>query len=200
MRKATRHALIFSLLLNFLSACGPLFPPEVGRKQYYVIADSGNTPEIAPREDQLLVREAVGNAFIDSYRIIFGADAASRGFYQFAQWVEPPPKRITFLLLERLDRSGVFKSVSRVGSSVLGNRQVNIEVLEFFHDISSRPGEVVVHFRVELVDANSRALLAKEDFKQSIKLKKFNARGAVDAFSEAVNLMLDDIVVWLANQ
>lgn len=200
MRKYLSYVLSISTLLMGASSCGPIFSPETGQKQFFVIADNGEVPKVEKKSHQLLVREAVGNAFIDSNRIIFGRDAASRGFYQFAQWVEPPPKRITFLLIERLERSGLFDSVSRVGSSVLGNRQVNLEVLEFHHDISSRPGEVVVHFRVELVDANSRELIAKQDFEARSEVRKFNARGAVNAFSRVVNRSLDEIVSWLALQ
>jgi cholesterol transport system auxiliary component len=177
-----------------------LIPKESGQKQYFILSDNQEAT-LGPRyviPKSLLVREATSNAFIESYRIIFGQDASSRGFYQFAQWVEPPPKRVTFLLIERLEREGLFESVSRMGKTVLGDLQLNLEVLEFYHDISSTPGQVKVRFKVELIDANNRSLIAKGDFKTSVDVQEFSARGAVSAFSKAVNPLLGEIVVWLA--
>lgn len=191
--------LVFALILLFPVSCGPLFaPPSASEKELFVIPDDGSLPTIPELriEHRLLVRDTQANSFINSRKIIFSRSEATRGYYQFAQWVEPPPRRLTLLLLERLERTEVFSSVSALGTSTLGELQLNTEITEFYHDVSEAPGEVHLRLRVELVDLIDRSIIADNVFKRSVPAATYNVEGAVEGFTRAVNSILNDVVLW----
>ena len=181
-------------------SCSPFFGAKRGDESFYVLADNGKmTAEPLPQHNtRLLVADAKANAFINSQKIIFSEGRYTRGYYQLARWVESPADRFTLLLIERLNRAKSFSTVSRLGSSGLGDVQLNTEIIDFFHDTEDMPGKTVVRVNAELVDLTRRTSLGTQSFEQQVPVKEYSAEGAVKAFTQAVNKILDDIVVWTA--
>ncbi len=196
-------AMGLSLALS-LASCGPLFVPSSGGEvTQYVLDDRSNEQanEQAKLEKQrldtrLLLRDIRANSFIASHKIVFSENEATRGYYQYARWVEPPHQRIGTLLRERFERADVFASVADLGSSTLGDMQLNIELSEFRHDISESPGDTHVEIRVELIDLKKREILCQSRVRKSIASESYSAAGAVEAFSQGVNRLLDGLVLW----
>ncbi|MCB0322610.1 MAG: membrane integrity-associated transporter subunit PqiC [Bdellovibrionales bacterium] len=191
-----------SVLLVLVSAlgCGPLFAPASGEKKaLYVISDDGSLPEQSAESTdfRLLIRAMQANNFINSHKIIFSRESATRGYYQLAQWVEPPTKRLTLLLLERFERSGSFASVSGIASSALGDLQLNTELTEFYHDVSESPGTVHLRLRAEVVDLAERRVVGERVFSKSLPAADYSAEGAVASFTAGSNALLNDVVTWV---
>ncbi len=182
------------------TACGPLLLPKSGGEVTRYVIDERFSENMAdsrqPLGLRLLIRDVRANSFISSQKIVFSENNATRGYYQFARWVEPPNQRIAALLQERFERAGLFESVSRLGSSTIGDVQLNVELAEFRHDISSSPGEVKIEFLVELIDLKKHEILCQNRVAQSIDSETYSAAGAVEAFSKGVNTMIDGLVIW----
>ena len=147
----------------------------------------------------LAVRDARANPLINSHKILFSSDGVEQGFYQYASWAEPPPKRFTALLISALESSALFDSVTHIANSTLNTFQLNTEILELYHDTMSQPGVTKVKVRIELVETVSRRLAAQKVFSVEKKLDSFDARGAVDATGAAVQQVINDIVLWCAS-
>jgi len=188
----------FWLTMLFTVSCGPLFPSGGGEKDYFVLIDDESAPKPLSRrwKYRILVRDAKGNRFISSHKIVFSDDPAKRGYYQLAQWVEPPTKQFTSLLLERLERAKLFLTASRLASSALADLQLNSEIEEFYHDTSERPGKVRVRVSAELIDLKKRLPLDKKEFSRILEVSDYSAEGAVTGFSEAINQILNELVEW----
>ena len=186
-------------LVFFLPACGPLISNSGVDKAFYVITDDGSVPEdkISQKTIRIIVRDTRGNRFINSHKIVFSEEPSQRGYYQLAQWVDPPTKQLSLMLLERIERSDIAESVTRTGSASVGDMQLNSELLEFYHDIRESPGVVQVRLRAELIDIRNRRILAKKDFVVVEDAESYNAEGAVTAFTLAVNKLLNQLVIWL---
>lgn len=189
---------LWVLILSCSAACGPLLLPKSGGEvTRYVIDERFEEREKQESLDlRLLVRDVRANSFIASQKIVFSENNATRGYYQYARWVEPPNQRIASLLQERFERVGAFASVSRLGSSTIGDVQLNVELAEFRHDISTSPGEVKIEFLVELIDLKKHQILCQTRVARSVDSESYNAAGAVEAFSKGVNAMIDDLVSW----
>jgi len=167
---------------------------------YYVLNDPVSATDPAPlRADAktLLVLDTTTGSFYDTDQLVFSRSAGTRGQYQFARWTERPGKRFADLMRTRLDRQGAW-NVSAAGGYVRGDMLLDTELVEFYHDATSEPGQVRLVLRAELVDLKQRTLLGRRVFEQQVPLKSYDAAGAAQASNLAVSRALDDLTAWLS--
>jgi cholesterol transport system auxiliary component len=144
------------------------------------------------------VLDTSATSFYDTDQLIFSRSADTRGQYQFARWTERPGKRFADLMRARLDRQGIWH-VSAGGGYVRSDLLLDTELVEFYHDATSDPGQMRLVLRAELVDMKQRKLLGRRVFEQQVPLASYDAAGAAQASSQAVGRVLDDLSVWLAS-
>jgi cholesterol transport system auxiliary component len=174
--------------------------PNMPAVVYYVLQDLGPaTPAApaAPAAPTLLVLDTTTGGFYDTDQLIFSSSPGTRGQYQFARWTERPGKRFADLMRGRLDRQGIWH-VSAAGGYVQGDELLDTELIEFYHDAVSEPGQVRLVLRAELVDLKRRKLLGRKVFEQEVPLATFDAAGAAQASNVAVSRTLDELAAWLA--
>jgi cholesterol transport system auxiliary component len=172
-------------------------PPVV----FYVLNDPAPPVVAVPvRADAptLLVLDTATGSFYDTEQLIFSNGPGTRGQYQFARWTERPGKRFAELMRVRLDRQGAWH-VSAAGGYVRGDLLLDTELIEFYHDAVSQPGQVRLVLRAELVDLKQRKLLGRRIFEQQVPLATYDAAGAAKASSQAVSQALDELTAWLAS-
>lgn len=145
----------------------------------------------------LLVLDTTTGSFYDTEQLVFSRSAGTRGQYQFARWTERPGKRFADLMRARLDRQGAW-NVSAAGGYVRGDMLLDTELVEFYHDAASEPGQMRLVLRAELVDLKHRTLLERRVFEQQIPLATYDAAGAAKASNQVVGRVLDDLTTWLA--
>ena len=197
-----KKVLAFAALTLGLSGCVNFGEqPDAPAMVYYVLnAPMPATPAKPVRAGapSLLVLDTTTGGFYDTDQLIFSRNAGTRGQYQFARWTERPGKRFADLMRARLDHQGAWH-VSTAGGYVRGDVLLDTELVEFYHDATSEPGQVRLELRAELVDLKQRRLLGRRVFEQQVPLATFDAAGAARASNEAVGRALDDLVTWLAN-
>jgi len=146
----------------------------------------------------LLVLDTTTGSFYDNEQFVFSRSGNTRAQYQFARWTERPGKRFTDLMRTRLERQGAWQ-VSAAGGYVRGDVLLDTELVEFYHDAASEPGQVRLVLRAELVDLKQRKLLGRKVFEQHAALTRYDAAGAAQASSLAVSHVLDELTAWLAS-
>ena len=146
----------------------------------------------------LLVLDTTTGGFYDTDQLIFSRSASTRGQYQFARWTERPGKRFADLMRARLDRLGTYH-VATPGGYVRGDVLLDTELVEFYHDATSEPGQVRLVLRADLVDLKQRTLLGRRVFEQQVPLATYDAAGAAQASNLAVSHALDELTAWLAS-
>jgi len=168
---------------------------------YYVLNDPAPPTVAMPVRagaPTLLVLDTATGSFYDTEQLIFSHNPGTRGQYQFARWTERPGKRFAELMRVRLDRQGAWH-VSAAGGYVRGDMLLDTELIEFYHDAISQPGQVRLVLRAELVDLKQRKLLGRRIFEQQVALATYDAAGAAQASSQAVSQALDELTAWLAS-
>jgi cholesterol transport system auxiliary component len=146
----------------------------------------------------LLVLDTVSGSFYDTDQLVFSRSAGTRAQYRFARWTERPGKRFAELMRNRLDLQGAWQ-VTAVGSHVRADLLLDTELVEFYHDAASEPGQVRLLLRAELVDLKQRKLLGRRVFEQQVAAATYDAAGAAKASSQAVGRALDELAAWLAS-
>jgi cholesterol transport system auxiliary component len=169
---------------------------------YYVLNDAAPAaaaPAVQPpvTVTTLRVLDTTTGRFYDTERLVFSRSADTRGHYQFARWTERPGRRFADLMRTRLDHQGIW-SVSAGDGYVGTDWLLDTELIEFYHDAASNPGQVRLVLRADLVDTRQRKLLGRRVFEHQVVLESYDAAGAAQASSQAVSRVLDDLTAWLA--
>lgn len=174
---------------------------------YYVLDDVVPADTAAPVEGRaagaggaprtLLVLDTTSSGFYDNDQLVFSRTPGTRGYYQFARWTERPGKRFADLLRSRLDRLGSYR-VAAASGQVRGDLLLDTELIEFYHDARSQPGQVHLVLRADLLDLKRRTLLDRRVFEQQVPVASYDAAGAATASGIAVGHTLDQLGAWLA--
>ncbi|TCJ14711.1 hypothetical protein EZJ19_09000 [Parasulfuritortus cantonensis] len=190
---------LFCLLaLLALAGCSAL-PGPAQPVTYYVLNDPGPVqPAQAPLPGVLLLREMDVPAFYQEARLAYSRTPGTRGHYEFAYWVEPPAKRLTWLLRQRLEASGAFAGVAPLAGGIVGDYQLNTRLIDFYHDAATPPGNVLLLIEAELVRRDKGSLLGRRIFVAQVPVARYDAAGAAAAMDLATTQVLEDIVAWLA--
>jgi len=195
-----KSALVLAALSLVLTGCINLGEKtKIPAVVHYVLNDPVSATDPAPlRADAktLLVLDTTTGSFYDTDQLVFSRSAGTRGQYQFARWTERPGKRFADLMRTRLDRQGAW-NVSAAGGYVRGDMLLDTELVEFYHDAASEPGQMRLVLRAELVDLKQRALLGRRVFEQQVPLTTYDAAGAAQAANLAVSRALDELSAWL---
>ena len=174
---------------------------EAPAKTYYLLKDAGQANcQAAPANAALLIDVLNPVTFYNAPNLAYGRNAASRGYYQFAQWVERPSSRIGLLLRDRLRASCFYRQVALSGEGMSGDLQLAIKLLDIYHDTATPPGQARIVLDVQLIRRDSARLLAHETFAVSAPAARFDASGAAAGFNEALPRLLDALVTWLERQ
>jgi cholesterol transport system auxiliary component len=167
---------------------------------YYVLNDvapaAAPLPPAVDTAPSLRVLDTTTGSFYDTDQLVFSRSADTRGLYQFARWTERPGKRFAELMRTRLERQGGWNVAS--GSYVRADWLLDTELVEFYHDAASDPGQVRLVLRANLIDIKQRKLLGQRVFEQQVPLANYDAAAAAQASSQAVGRVLDDLTGWLA--
>jgi ABC-type uncharacterized transport system auxiliary subunit len=131
----------------------------------------------------------------DTFAMAYSRAPQQRALYQNASWAERPSNRVVQLLVRRLDAGAAFASVTELGSGVGGDLVLNVTVNELVHDTVAARGRL--ELTAELVDRATRTLVARRRFSAEAPVAQENARGAVEALSQALTRVLDEVVPWL---
>ena len=164
----------------------------------YVLEDTGHaTPSPTTNPRTLLILDTATNTFYNTNSIAFSRAPGTLGLYQYARWAEYPGKRLSELLLGRLEADRIFATVASSGSGVKGDWMLDTRLLAFYHQAGSAPGSARVELRAAVTDLRTRTLVARKLFTENIPAPAYNAAGAVAAFNIATSKLLDDIGSWL---
>lgn len=148
-----------------------------------------------PVARELVVAPVPGSSVDDSFSLAFARSEQSRAPYQYATWSERPSTQLAQQLVDRLAARRSFASVALLGRGVGGDLQLNLVVVDFYHDVPGSAAHVRVN--VELIDRGSRRLVARQSFTATAAVPQSNAAGAAAALSTAAAQVLDGLVVWL---
>lgn len=169
---------------------------------YYVLEDAGRKTQppvitVAAKPRVLILADVQAGAFYDNDGMAFSRQAGTRGYYQFARWSDRASKRMTDLVLLRLEQERVFSAVAQTGGNVRADWLLTTEIIEMYHDATQSPGSVRLEVRADVVDMETRALVGRRLFSQNIPAGSYDAQGAYLAFNQATTRTLDELSDWL---
>jgi len=195
-----RRFIVIVATLAFLTACSLPGPSKQTEKQFFVLQDhyvasSGSNPLAKPCLS-LRITTPGSAAGLNTARMAYSTEPNRLDYFAYHEWIAPPAKMIASLMESRLQASGLFSAVLAGSPDVQTDLRLDSEVQVFQQDFTQNEGTLNFTVRVNLVEVQSRTLLASETFVYQ-EPAIGNAEAGVVAANRAVDRYLNELTGFL---
>lgn len=149
-----------------------------------------------PTRPLLVVPEPQAPMAFNSDRVVIVGDAPENAPFEKAQFTDNIPAVVQSKLVESLEGTGCFGSVTRPLDTLEPSDQLQIEIRQFAVALKPQP-RADVEIAVKLVSAGGK-IEASRGFHQSAELAAIDAPSAVAALDGAFGKVLADAIPWVA--
>jgi len=183
-----------------LGGCSALGPSVTAPPSFYVLERPASvapaaTPASAPT---LIINPTHATAGFDSARIIYVREAHRLDYFARSEWVDPPARMLTPLLVAAIEGAGVFRAVVATPSAAAADLRLDTEIIRLQHEFVSQPSRVRFTLRADLVDDKTRRVVARHEFDASVAAASDDAYGGVVAANRAVQTTLRELAAFVA--
>lgn len=190
------------LALLTICACSALRPAATPHPTFFSL-DSPclAAPEPAPAAaPTLIINPPIAAAGFDSPRIIYVRESYKLEYFAHSEWVDPPARMLTPLLVTALDHSGAFRAVVLPPSAAAGDLWLDTEIIRLQHEFLTQPSNVRFTLRAYLIDDKTRRVLAWRQFEAAVAATSEDPFGGVVAANRAIQSVLEELAVFCAQQ
>jgi cholesterol transport system auxiliary component len=118
------------------------------------------------------------------------------GYYANHHWVDTPPRMLMPLLAEAMERTGWFRSVLQMPTSLPGDYRLDVDITQLQQEFLQRPSQVRLRLRAHLVELRAPRLLEQRTFEVTEPAASDDPYGGVVATNRALGRLLADIAAW----
>ncbi|MBB2496250.1 ABC-type transport auxiliary lipoprotein family protein [Aquipseudomonas ullengensis] len=194
------HALRAATLLglsSLLAACSLL--PKAQPIDIYLLppstlASQASSPRLA---QTLSVVRPQASQVLDSTRIAVVPAGSRISSYKGARWGDPAPSLLRDRLLDVLRRDGRFTAVASDEQHLHSDLELRGNLLSFQSEYHDGQVQAVIRLDAQLVDSESRHILASRRFEVSQTSSDAQVASVVDAFGTASDSLARQLSDWL---
>lgn len=192
-----RSVFYFLLIILFASGCSGILPkPENISAHVLEMGMEYCSDKSSPAGPILVIQDMGGPAYLNSKKILFKKEHGSRGWYQTAQWLEPPPRRLTTLLIQAFRCSELFGGVLRRSNGAKGDLVLNTELVDLYYDTKQNPNKIVMVIEATLVSLAKRRLLGSKTFITEDDASVKSVNNSILSTEHSANTSIREIVKW----
>ena len=202
MSPASKIARILAFtLVAFSSAC-VLGPSETTAPRTYFL-----NPEISWKNPHgygerigtavLLITQPKAQAGFDTERMAYLLRPYELNYYAFNQWADTPTRLLHRILVENLDKTGLWSAVLQTPGTVPAQYRLDCDNLVLEQQFISRPSRVRLALRAQIVDLKNSAILGTQYFELFEVAPSDDAYGGVQAANRASAKLITELAEWL---
>ncbi len=199
MKKHIRRCYLILFTLLF-SGCSLL--PET--KQYHVYSLPIATA--APKPNHISVSSLVlkiaipyANQTLDSSRIAVMPERNQLTSYKGARWSDRLPILLRDHMIDTFRKDGRLQTVSTENSALNSDLLLTSEISAFQSEYRDGIPQVHIAIHAQLINANSRQIIASQYFEQLMRSNNGEISSVVDAFGVATTQLTNNILTWVIN-
>ena len=199
----TRRLCTVVLMLALATGCSALRPAAVEQPYFYSLDSvhkeaSGTSPKLKSNAPTLIVNPPHSASGFSSQRIVYVREAHQLEYYAHSEWIDSPARMLAPLIADTVGNSGTFRAVVRTPSAADGDLRLDTEIVRLQHELAASPSRVRFTLRATLVDNNTRAVLASQEFDETVTATSETPYGGVLAANQAVQIVLGQLAGWCA--
>jgi len=190
-------------ILIVLASCSIIPKAPTAKTNYLLIGKERScisTPDAGKELKSLVLRDVIAPQYLSGQKIAYRKSSSTVSYYQLATWAEPLSTRSTTLAREALECSGLFKGVSVRSPSTFTDWALQLELLDFYHDLTTEPSHVTIALRAELVDLSNRNIIGTVTLRETKQLNSISPDMVVAQLNQGLNSVLDQLVEWIRTQ
>jgi cholesterol transport system auxiliary component len=176
-------------------------PPQAEAPAIYVLdARPAQKPARALQDVALAVSVPRARAGYDTAQMAFVRAPYELEYFAKSRWADTPPRMLAPLLVQALEQAGGFRAVVRAPNAVPADLRLDTELVRLQQNFATRPPQVELALRAQLVDVRSRRVLATAEFEEIEPTPREDAYGGVIAANRALLRLLARLADFAAEQ
>ena len=193
-----------ALCFTLVAGCSALKPTASPTPPTFYSLDSSRVVAPATQRAQaptghtLVVNETQAAAGYDSQRILYVRQPHKLEYYAHNEWVDPPARMISTLVVGALEQSGVFRAVVSAPGSATGDLRLETDLLRLQQEFGTPPSQVRFSLRAYLAEEGTRRVVATRDFEALVPAPSEDPYGGVQAANAAVQDVLAQLTAFCA--
>ncbi len=184
-----------------LSACsgglGSLFAPSE------VPTYDLNAPQVQTRarhsSAQLVVAEPTALRALESDKVVVKLSNGQINYLDGAQWSDSLPKLLQARVIETLERSHLFRAVTRTGSGIDPDYQLLVDIRNF-EIVTGTPSNAFIALSVRLVPTTSGRSVVQHVFEARVPVETVDAASGTAALNQALSNVLSEMTAFLSRR
>ena len=183
-----------------LSGCSGLFGGERPTQLYRVTPVHAFPPDLPHLSAQLLIDVPTAPAGLDTARIALSRSAVSIEYFADSEWTDRVPLLVETDLLQSFENSRAIKPIERESAGLRADFVLKTEIRHFeaLYDTGEGAPVVWVAMVARLVNPTSGDIIAQNTFERRERAAENRIPSIVVAFDQALDGVVEDIVVWTA--
>lgn len=191
-------AALLCLAGALLGGCSLLQPAKLARMNTYALEAQFEPAAAGAGEATLLVNTPSARAGFDSRRMVYVKTPHQLDYFSENQWVDSPARMLSPLLVQALEHSAKYRAVVDVQSAVKADLRLDTEIIRLQHEFLTRPSQVHLTVRAQLIDVQGKRVLATREFDVTQAAPSDDPYGGVIATNRAVKIALLQIADFCA--
>ncbi len=137
-------------------------------------------------------------AGFDTAQMVWVQQAHELKVFSRNRWADTPARMLAPQLAQALERSGIFHAVVQAPSSASAMLRLDTELIRLQQDFSVRPSRVQFTLSAQLIDINTRRVIASAEFDETENAVTEDAYGGVRASNVALERLLAKLAAFCA--
>jgi ABC-type uncharacterized transport system auxiliary subunit len=191
-----RRLAAWTIFLAYLAAgCVSARSPRYYRLNLAPVAAQSS---VSPVPVSILVGRLSAPRILRDDRVVYGMSDVELGVDEYHRWTEPPTEMIEQLLVERLRRSGQYKSVQRISSTARGDYLLRGH-LSSLNEIDDPAGiKARFNIQLELFDQKAGSVVWTDSYSHDDPVEKKTVTAVVESLQKNVNAGIERLTASLA--
>lgn len=196
-----RHAGAFAVWAVLLAGCVGMQPPQAEAPASYVLDARPAERSARPLRDVVLVVSVPrARAGYETAQMAFVRAPYELEYFTKSRWADTPSRMLAPLLVQALEQAGGFRAVVQAPSAVPADLRLDTELIRLQQNFATRPPQVELALRAQLVDVRNQRVLATAEFEEIEITPREDAYGGVIATNRALQRILVRIADFAAEQ
>ena len=199
-RTACRALQVLTTVL-LLAGCASITTPQTASETIYVLeALSATKPTHIKRNLVLAVSEPQTRPGFDTPKMVYVLQPHELNYFVTSQWADTPAHMLGPLLVQAIEQTGGFRAVVQSPDAIPADVRLDIELIRLWHNFATRPSQVQLTLRAQLIDVRGQRVLAVKQFDESENAASENAYGGVMAANRALQRVLDQLADFCVSE
>jgi cholesterol transport system auxiliary component len=182
-----------------LAACTALQPPQADDVSTYVLEAKPAAGTPRPKRDLVLeVSAPRARPGFDTPQMAYTRRANALEYFAKSRWADTPARMLAPLLVQALEQSGGFRAVVQAPSLAAADLRLDSELVRLQQDFGAKPSRVRITVRAQLIDVNTRRVLATAQFDETEAAPSDDPYGGVLAANRALGRVLERLATFCA--